>query len=199
MARERKQVKVSAVIDESGSMGYVQATTISSFDEFLTTLKETPGEARVSLTIFDDEVRHPYEEEYLANAKGLGDPSVGYNALHGGGTALYDAFGAAIERHARRAAESHLIIMVIITDGEDTSSREWNVGSIKAEVDRRKATGKWRFIWMGPNQKTARDVGINPDDIFELKAGAEGIRGAIAQMSEVVSEVLLLTAGSAAS
>jgi uncharacterized protein with von Willebrand factor type A (vWA) domain len=198
MARERKTVKVSAVVDESGSMGYVQATTISSFDEFLTTLKETPGDLRVSLTIFDDEVRHPYEEEYLANAKGLGDPSVAYNALSGGGTALYDAFGAAIERHARRAAEATLIIMVVITDGDDTSSREWNAGSIKAEVDKKKATGKWRFIWMGPNQKTARDVGINPDDIFELKSGSEGIKGAIAQMSEVV-ETLLLTAGSAAS
>lgn len=201
MARERKQTKVSAVIDESGSMGYVQDTTVTAYDGFLGTLKETPADTRVSLTIFDDEVRHPYEEEYLANAVGLDHETVSYDAQSGGGTALYDAFGDAIERHAKRAAEADTIIMVVITDGEDTSSRRFNAGSIRSAVDAKKRTGRWKFIWLGPSRRNAEDLGINPDDVFELRSGAEALKGAIAAVSERTQQLLLTagTAGSAAS
>lgn len=196
MAKARKKLThVGAVVDESGSMGHAQHQTEEAYGSFLGKLQDTPADVRVSLTIFDDKVRHPYEGEYLANAKGLS--TVGYDATRGGGTNLYDAFGDAIESHARRAAEADQVIMVIITDGADTGSAR-RPEQIRKMVDEKKATGRWQFIWLGPNAHTAEEVGVDPNNIFQLDAGGAGIIAALAAAAERTQEFLMLTEGSPA-
>lgn len=191
MARERAITQVCAVVDESGSMASAAHETTQGYKDFLGTLQETPADVRVSLTIFDSKYRHPYESEYLARAEGLNHESVNYNPACGGGTALYDALGDAVERHEKRAVEVRAIV-VIITDGEDNESTRFDKAKIARIVKEKEATGRWQFIWLGPTgSRTAKDIGIQASNTFSLTNGTAGIRAAIAQVAERTQQLLL--------
>lgn len=196
MTKRRKRTAVRMVVDESGSMGHVQHETVAGYRDFLDSLRATPADVRVSLDIFDNVPRTVYENEYLERADGLDGERAHYDAHSGGGTALWDAFGDAIDRQAKLAVEDDHIIMAVITDGYDTDSTRYTHASIKAKVAEKRATGKWEFIWLGPNQKTAEDLGIKPENVFVLSDAAGGIAGALAQVAER-TETLLLGPGTA--
>lgn len=195
MKKERVLTEVGVLVDESGSMAGCSKETVQGHGDFLRTLQETPADVRVSLTLFDSAHRVAYEGEYLANAQGLDGDKARYNPASGGGTALFDAFGDAVDRHAKRAAEAGRVIMAIITDGEDNESQRLRKEDVRRIVKEKEATGKWQFIWLGPTgSRTAAEIGIKAENTFKLSDGAAGIRAAIAQVAERTQQ-LLLSAG----
>lgn len=83
-----------------------------------------------------------------------------------GGTALYDAIGRTLNEQGeriKREAWADLVVVYIITDGGENSSRKYNQEQIKTMVQHAEAHG-WKFIYLGANQdawETARSFGSN--------------------------------------
>ncbi len=68
-------------------------------------------------------------------------------------------------------------MFVIITDGEENSSREYSAEKIKAQVERQKTKYGWEFIFLGANidsVQTAGRFGIAPDRAIDYLADSEG-------------------------
>jgi uncharacterized protein YegL len=145
------KVHVSIVLDRSGSMAPSAAQTIGGFNEYVKGLKaQADTEYTVSLTTFDHTVTPVFVDRPIKDVPELtGDT---YRA--GGGTALYDAIGQVLG-DVEAAAEKDLTIghmVVIITDGEDESSR---IVSKKQAID----------LIAGAEKKavTLAYMGANPD------------------------------------
>ena len=52
--------EIAYILDRSGSMNRMVKPAITGFNQFLAQQQEAPGEARLSLVLFNDRIRAPF-------------------------------------------------------------------------------------------------------------------------------------------
>lgn len=155
---------VTVVIDRSGSMDSCRTDAEGGLNSFIGEQAKLPGECLVSLVQFDT----VYEWVHKA-VPAIEVPK--YSLHPRGGTALLDAVGQAINETGERLASMPedqrpgLVAIVIVTDGQENSSREFQRAQIKEMIERQQNDYQWQFTFLGANQ-----------DAF-AEAGSIGIRG----------------------
>jgi hypothetical protein len=80
-------------------------------------------------------------------------------------------------------------MFVIITDGEENSSREYTAEKVKAQIERQKNKYGWEFIFLGANidaVETAGRFGISADRALDYVPDKVGTNLNFAVMSEAV-------------
>ncbi len=142
---------ITMVIDRSGSMESIQSDAQGGVNTFIESQKSEPGDALLTLVQFDTE----YEFVHCGAPIATVPP---YKLVPRGGTALLDAIGRAInETGARLAAMDEaqrpgLVVFVIVTDGEENSSREFTREKIREKIEHQQSTYKWQFTFLAANQ-----------------------------------------------
>ncbi len=154
---------ITIVLDRSGSMESTKSDAIGGFNSFLAEQRKVPGRTAVTLVQFDDQYEPVYEGRPLDEAPELTDRTF----VPRGGTALLDAIGRTIvrtdERFAKQDSPAELVIFVIITDGQENSSVEYDRAKVFKLIRAREQEHNWKFIFMGTNQDAiaeAHDIGI---------------------------------------
>jgi len=144
---------INVLIDRSGSMGHLTNDTIGSFNTFLADQKTVEGEAVFTLTTFSDSHTVVHDFVKLASV-----PDLSPNTYKpSGGTALLDALGATMSSVGTKLAampeddRPSKVVFLIITDGEENSSREFKLDKIKEMVVHQQEKYGWDFIFMGAN------------------------------------------------
>jgi uncharacterized protein YegL len=161
------KVLVNFIQDRSGSMQSVWAETLSGFRKFVADLRVSAVRDGVdylfSLTTFDTVVETPVAIQPIESV----DPAI--LAQHGprGSTALYDAVGSTIQNTDANRHGAEKIIIVIVTDGHENSSREWNKDNLHTAIDSRLKAGNWTFTYLGTQPETWDDAAT-----LSLAAGA---------------------------
>lgn len=146
----KTKMLVSVVLDESGSMSGIQKDTIDGFNLYIDNLKkDDKGEYRVNLMKFDTShgCNFLFENATLDTVKLTTE-----NYVPAGGTPLYDALGKAIQDTARIADRETSVFFVVITDGEENSSRSFSRNSIFDLIGQKVRNDKWNFVYLGANQ-----------------------------------------------
>lgn len=145
---------INFVLDRSGSMGHLTDATIEGFNGFCDEQRNQPGKTLLSLTLFDTgfDVRYVAQDLSEMPAMARGGPNA-YSAH--GGTALYDAVGTTV-RGTEAWLDKHpdfngRVVCVILTDGEENSSHEWNLNALNRLIAEKQAAG-WDFVFMGAGQ-----------------------------------------------
>ena len=157
------KVLVNFIQDRSGSMGSVWDETLNGFRAFVKDLKENKEgiEYLFSLTTFDTITDTP------VIAKPISEIAEDELEKHGprGSTALYDAVGATLKNTEGIQADKY--ICVIVTDGQENSSREWSKDALQKAVEERLNKGNWTFTYLGTQPETWADASA-----FGLNFGA---------------------------
>ena len=140
------------IIDESGSMQSIKKEAIDSVNETIQTIrsaqkKHEDQEHYVSLVTFNDDVKTVYECVPVDEVKELTTETYQPDCC----TALYDAMGISLNALRKKVAEDDKVLVTVVTDGEENSSKEYSGKAIKALVDELKAKG-WVFAYIGANQ-----------------------------------------------
>lgn len=113
----------------------------------------------------------------------------------GGSTSLLDAIGLTIQKLVsvqKNTAEEYRaekVMFVIITDGEENSSREFSADRVKKMIETEKKYG-WEFVFLGANidaVETAGRFGIAPQMAVDYVADEEGVELNFDAMSEAVA------------
>lgn len=151
MAGKKKKTVVNFVLDETGSMGSVRDATISGFNEYIETLKGQGGEVLFTLTKFNSS-----KVETVYNVKPIQDvPKLTHQTYAPAmNTPLYDAIAQTIRQTEDALKEMKgkpAVLCVIMTDGEENASREFNRERIVKLIEDRTAEG-WTFAYLGANQ-----------------------------------------------
>jgi uncharacterized protein YegL len=161
------------ILDESGSMYEIQDSIISGFNEIVQTVKgvaaQYPEQKHfINLVSFNSlAVKTILENEDVSKLKPI-DRSL-YNPS--AGTPLYDAMGNSFQ-HLRQLTDSlkdYNVLVTILTDGEENSSREFNGKAIKKMIDDLKQKN-WTFTYIGANhdvEKFALSISITNTMKFE--------------------------------
>lgn len=139
------------VVDKSSSMSSARMTTISGLKEFVDTQKQLPGEALLTYITFSTDYKVEFENKNLQDV----DISIFDEYRTTGCTALLDAIGIAIDSVGNRLYEMEesnrpeKVMMIILTDGEENSSKEYKINQIKEKVKHQESVYKWEFLFLG--------------------------------------------------
>jgi hypothetical protein len=178
------KTEIIAIIDRSGSMATIAPDAIGGFNTFLADQKTVPGEARMTLALFDDKFEYVYTGQTLTAAEPLTDKTF----VPRGGTALLDAIGRTLnEQGARIKADgwAEKVIVCILTDGGENQSREFRQAQIKEMVKHAESHG-WSFVFLAANQDAfaaADSYGISAQHTASFSANAAGTQAAYQSMS----------------
>lgn len=151
-------VLINLILDKSGSMGPKQNDVIGGFNRFLAEQRGAPGRARLIVTQFNTEVTPPTPAVPVAEVV----PLTADSYTPGGGTALFDAIAETVGRADIEKRPDERVLCLIITDGEENSSRETTLDQVKKIIGEREARGDWTFAYLGaaPDRWT-RETGMS--------------------------------------
>lgn len=164
---------ITMVIDRSGSMQSIQSDAEGGINSFIEQQKKEPGEVNVTLVQFDTDY------EFVHSGVPIRQVPV-FKLVPRGSTALLDAVGRAINETGARLAgvdESQrpgLVVFVIVTDGEENSSREFTREQIRTMVEHQQSAYKWQFTFLAANQDAfaaGGSMGIAQDGIATFSPG----------------------------
>jgi uncharacterized protein YegL len=142
----KQRVLVNVILDKSGSMSTKVQDVIGGFNLYLDELAKEPAvDYGFSLTLFDTVVEMKYKGVPLASVAKLDDRSY----RPSGNTALFDAVGNTVQTVSTDGFAK--TITVIMTDGEENSSREWTLQAIRELIRGKEAAGNWTFVFLGAN------------------------------------------------
>jgi len=178
------------VIDKSGSMESKKEDVIGGFNSFIEEQRKEPGEAKVTVTLFDTVY------EIIHNGVDLKDiPALSPGTYTPGGmTALLDAVGKTIYEVGARLAGTEeeerpeRVLMVVMTDGMENSSKEYLHSQVKEMIKIQEGVYKWQFVFLGADitaVNAGQSLGIR--SAHQGTATAKGVRCSFLDMSQAVS------------
>lgn len=180
------------ILDRSGSMAGLEKDTIGGFNAMLKKQKEVEGECRITTVLFDNQINILHDRLDIQAIGSLTEKD--YHV--GSSTALLDAIGSTInkignvQKHSSYEHRASKVLFVIITDGEENSSREFSSARVKKMIEHQMNKYSWEFIFLGANidaVETSKMYGIRPDRTQNYHADAKGVNLNFDVMSKTVA------------
>lgn len=144
---------LTIVLDRSGSMASCKVEAETGIRTLIEEQRKDPGTTLLSLLQFDT------ANDWVYKAQNVHDINAEKFKLEPRGmTALYDAIGIAIQTTGERLAAMNeedrpgLVTLVIVTDGLENSSQEYNVNKVREMIERQQTQYSWKFSFLGANQ-----------------------------------------------
>lgn len=145
--------EIAYILDRSGSMQSMQEPAVAAFNQFVKSQLDVPGEARLTLVLFDDQYETPLVSTPVEQVGQL----TAATYVPRGSTALLDAIGRTIQETAARIdaqpeeARPGKVILTIFTDGLENASRHYTNAHISDLIALHRAKG-WEFLFLAANQ-----------------------------------------------
>lgn len=185
--------EIVCIIDRSGSMHAIRDDAIGGFNQFLEEQKGVPGEAQLTLVLFNHQYKLVHDGVGLTTI-----PPLDHNTYRPAGTtALLDAIGRTIDTVGERLAQTPekerptQVIVSILTDGLENSSRDYTQGRIAEMISHQESKYSWEFIFLGANMdafKVASMLNISAANTSNFVASSEGTRASFRLNAEMVTK-----------
>ena len=171
---------VCVVLDASGSMGVVENDVKGTFDSFVAEQSQKPGKTVLDVYQFANETTRLVRSADLATFEN----NLMRNYRCCGGTALNDAVCQAIDELGAEFAampESERpgdVVVAILTDGEENSSRRFTNADVKERVKRQTEVYDWSFLYLAADIdafETGAALGLAREDCAAFARSAKGV------------------------
>ena len=171
MKKYGKELDMVFILDQSGSMKGSENSTISSYNEYLEKERENKEFVftRITTVLFNDKTTFVNSRVPIQFVNNLTNKEY----IPSGCTALYDSLGETISFMEKN--HSGKVMFVIITDGYENASLEYNKDTIKKLINKHK---NWEFIFIGADidsYAVGRNIGISDENIANYKKDEKGI------------------------
>ena len=185
----KKTLDVIFILDKSGSMSGSEENTITSFNEYLEKEKKNKFETRITTVLFSDEYKYLYKQKNVKEVNKLTRKEY----FVGGCTALYDALGNAINYIDSKKTDK--VMFIIITDGYENASREFNKDKIKEMIAKHSS---FEFVYIGADidsYAAGTSIGIKRKNIANYKKDKMGTKMLFKSISNLESMVMEESSG----
>lgn len=166
-------ILINFLLDRSGSMADSEKAVREHYNAYIKSQAKLPGKARVSLSIFDT----IYDEVY-SNLPINEVPLLDHRTYFArGGTALLDGLGRLIKTIDAIPNKPSKVVVVVNTDGEENSSREFTLTQVKELVTERQENHDWQFVFVGAGIDAFHggvSLGMRGHGTFAVAAGPMG-------------------------
>ncbi len=188
------RTKIWFLLDRSGSMQSLTGDVIGGFNRFLDDQANQPGEAQMTVVLFDG--NNPFEvvvdAETIAEITQLTQDTYWARGV----TPLYDAIGDLLERADRRIADRAKAgkptedqMVLIFTDGYENASSRYDRARV-FDLIKKRQDDDWTFVFMGSNQDSygeAGKVGFVGGNVQNYDSTSAGVNHAFAEFSRGAS------------
>lgn len=174
-----KETHYLLIVDASSSMSPLTKSTISGVNEQIDSIKQLEKEHpdqkyNMSFMHFNSTVTIEYTERQSSTLEHISESNYKCNGM----TALLDAIGVGVRNLNEKigdkiASGEAAAVVVIITDGEENSSREFDGLKVKSMIEELQATNRWTFTFVGANIdsiSTASRYGIDVKNVMQFSA-----------------------------
>ena len=173
----KTQVYNLVILDKSGSMESIRTEAINGYNETLGSIKSTQLKFLetqnhfVSLAAFCDcGIDMIYDMTPIKDAEKLTKEKYDLCCC----TPLFDAIGKTVKTLKKKIAdvEDAAVLVTIITDGYENSSKEWDAKGVAKLIDECKEDG-WMFSFIGAGEdvvKVATTISITNTMVWENTA-----------------------------
>lgn len=194
MDKKEKVIRIVLVVDKSGSMMGIAGVTVASINSFLDEQRTVEGAATVCLVLFSDRNKYQivYDDVPVTDVPHL---VAGDSYVPEGYTALHDAIGR-IMTSKRETYAGDEVICVIVTDGMENDSKEYNSDTIAKLIEEYKGQG-WRYVFLAANQDAvavAGEMNISKDTAVTFSANVRGVANTAKMFSAKVSNYRKMSA-----
>ena len=148
---KKNLTEVVIVLDRSGSMATIKNDMENGLNMFVEKQAKEKGDCKISCYTFDTLIEKTLDAVDVKECpKILLEPR--------GGTSLFDALGKSINDVGNRLSKTdeterpELVIFLVITDGEENSSKEFTREKINEMIKNQEDKYSWKFIYLGANQ-----------------------------------------------
>ena len=179
------QTDIIFVLDKSGSMQGYEKDTIGGFNTILAENKNRPEKIYITTILFDSKAHKLHDRVDINKLKDL----TASDYFASGNTALLDAVGSAIMEGNKPNSPYKNVMMVIITDGEENSSREYSLDTVKALINSVEKEKGWEFIFLGANIdaiSAAENIGIGSSNSTQYIQDSKGYENAYESVNKAV-------------
>lgn len=172
-----KETYYLLIVDASSSMNPLTKSTISGVNEQIDSIKQLEKEFpdqkyNMSFMHFNNTVTIEYTARQSSALEHISET----NYKCSGMTALLDAIGVGVrdlnEKIGDKIASGEAAaVVVIVTDGEENASREFDGSKVKSMIEELQATNRWTFTFVGANIdsiSTASRYGINVKNVMQF-------------------------------
>lgn len=175
--KTKTQVYNLVILDKSGSMESIRKAAVDGYNETLGSIRAAQlrhmdtQEHFVSLATFCNcGIDMIYDKTPIKNAEKLDLKQYEPCCC----TPLFDAVGTTVKKMKQhiKDIDDAAVLVTIITDGYENSSKEWNGPAIKKLIDECKAEG-WMFSFIGAGEdvvKVAMDIAITNTVVWKQTA-----------------------------
>nr|WP_198429247.1 VWA domain-containing protein [Nocardia bovistercoris] len=161
-------------------MQSIKSDTEGGFDAYIEEQRKVPKTIQVTLAQFDTEYECVYANKPIGEVPPL-------ELRPRGQTALYDAVGRLVtdvgaDLAARAEGERPgTVIVVVLTDGHENSSREWTHEAVRSLITQQQDVYSWDFLFLGANMDAVQigaQMGFDPRRSITYTAAPAGVAGA---------------------
>lgn len=184
MSKTKQKTRIAIVVDRSGSMaGRTLSDHIGGLKTFIKEQQGQVGKTKFTLIQFDSkdsfEVLHDNVNIDKVNVSEI-------DIIPRGGTPLLDAVGKTIANIAEHESKkkSDDVIIMIITDGHENTSREWTREKLKTVIDEKQK--EWTFMFIGAGIDAfadAQSFGIKADQVLNVGNTAKNVSSAYRELT----------------
>ena len=184
--------EIISIVDRSGSMQSILDDAIGGFNTFLAAQQRQPGEAKLSLILFDHEYQVVHQAVDIQQVEPLNQDTY----VPRGSTALLDAVGKTIDAVGERLAATpeserpSQVIISILTDGYENASQTYSKPKVAEMIKHQTEKYSWAFEFQAANMDAfaaAKELSIAQDHVVQFEATGEGVREAFVQQSQRIS------------
>lgn len=193
---------ISVILDRTGSMQDIREDVVGGFNAFLAQQQAVPDPATFTLVQFDSQ--DPYEVLHSAVDIASVPPLTLEQYVPRATTPLYDAMGRGIlELEVALASMSNevrpeRVIMVVVTDGQENASREFNRKRVTGLIEAKKALG-WDFVFLSADLGAFDEAGQMGVDYSSRLAFTKSKRGNDAAWNAASNKIRERRSGAASS
>ena len=169
---------LTLVVDRSGSMESMRDDAQGGIKTLVTEQFAEPGTISITMVEFDNE---------FSDVARMAAKPFDYQLHPRGGTALLDAVGREIARTGEDLAampedqRPGKVIFVVVTDGQENSSHEFTIETVRSAINRQKISFGWEFQFIGAGEAAwqAEELGMNMSRMNATGKGQKGAYGSL--------------------
>ena len=189
---KERLTEIISIVDRFGSMQSILDDAIGGFNTFLAAQQRQPGQAKLSLILFDNEYQVVHQAVDIQQVEPLNQDTY----VPRGSTALMDAVGKTIDAVGERLAATpeserpSQVIISILTDGYENASQTYSKPKVAEMIKHQTEKYSWAFEFQAANMDAfaaAKELSIAPDRVVQFEATSEGVREAFAEQSQRIS------------
>jgi len=189
-----KKINIICIIDKSGSMSTIKTETIEGFNSFLFEQQKSDYESFITLLLFNTSFTKVYD--YL-NINEV-EPLTSEQYIPANCTSLLDAIGLSIDDYLDNLSNKSIeercdkTLFVILTDGQENSSRLYHTEQIKLMIDELREEFPVEFIYLGANQDSfliSKSMGIT--NSMNFTSTSDGIYTAYSNISTATKNYIV--------